>query len=112
MMRLSPSFWYTEVELRVAHTRQERGTVADQIEYQIQVEGWIGERWAHWFEDTVLCAGCTPDGTPVTTLSGAFDQAALRGTLIKLWDLNLTLLRVTRVESRGENSNGEYHDIL
>jgi hypothetical protein len=80
--------------------------MADQRRYQIQVEGWIGERWAHWFENTTLCAGCTPDGTPVTTLSGRFDQAALRGTLTRLWDLNLTLLCVTRVESRGENSNG------
>jgi hypothetical protein len=84
----------------------------DRIEYQIQVEGWIGERWAHWFENTMLCAGRRPDGTPVTTLSGTFDQAALRGVLTRLWDLNLTLLSVTRIESRGENSNGQLYPIL
>jgi hypothetical protein len=71
--------------------------MADQIRYQIQVEGWIGERWADWFENTTVRAGRTQDGTPVTTVSGAFDQSALRGTLIKLWDLNLTLLSVTRI---------------
>jgi hypothetical protein len=80
--------------------------MAEQTRYQIQVEGWIGERWAHWFEDTTLRAGRTPDGTPVTTLCGEFDQAALRGTLAKLWDLNLTLRSVARIESRGERSNG------
>ena len=37
------------------------------------------------------------DGAPVTTLSGTFDQAALRGLLSKIWDLNLTVLSVTRV---------------
>jgi hypothetical protein len=86
--------------------------MADQIEYQIQVEGWIGERWARWFEDTTLRAEHTHDGTPVTTLSGTFDQAALRGTLSKLWDLNLTLLCVTRIQPRGEKSNGKHDQIL
>ena len=86
--------------------------MADQIGYQIQVEGWIAERWTHWFEDTTLRAEHTHDGTPVTTLSGTFDQAALRGTLAKLWDLNLTLLSVIRIESRGEKSNGEHDQIL
>ena len=86
--------------------------MADRIGYQIQVEGWIGERWAHWFEDTTLQAGRTPDGTPVTMLRGTFDQAALRGTLAKLWDLNLTLLSVARDESRGERSNGLCDQIL
>jgi hypothetical protein len=86
--------------------------MAEQIGYQILVEGWIGERWAHWFEDTTLHAGQTPDGTPVTTLSGTFDQAALRGTLVKLWDLNLTLLSVARDESRGERANGLSDQIL
>ena len=79
--------------------------MAEQTRYQIQVEGWIGERWAHWFESTTLCAERAHDGTPVTTLSGTFDQAALRGTLAKLWDLNLTLLSVTRDESKGEGSH-------
>ena len=86
--------------------------MADEIGYQIQVEGWIGERWAHWFENTRVSAERTHDGMHVTTLSGTFDQAALRGTLIKLWDLNLTLLCVTRIKFEGEKSNGKYHQIL
>lgn len=80
--------------------------MADEIGYEIQVEGRIGERWAHWFEEAIVRAGHIQEGLPVTTLSGAFDQAALRGTLIKLWDLNLSLLSVKRIPSRGEKPNG------
>jgi hypothetical protein len=43
------------------------------------------------------------DGRQVTTLTGTIvDQAALRGILVKLWDLNLTLISVTRVETSKE----------
>jgi len=42
------------------------------------------------------------DGSPVTTLTGAVvDQAALRGTLEKIWNLSLTLISVTRIEHGG-----------
>ena len=74
--------------------------------YQIQIEGWIGERWAHWFEEATIGSEQAHDGTPVTTLSGTFDQSALRGLLSKIWDLNLTVLSVTRVESRGAQCDG------
>ena len=80
--------------------------MAERQVYQIQIEGWIGERWAHWFEEATLCSEQAHDGAPVTTLSGAFDQAALRGLLSKIWDLNLTVRSVTRVESRGAKFDG------
>ena len=97
-MRLIPSLCYT-----VARTREHTSTgvewiVADRRGYLIQIEGWIGEPWRHWFEDTLVCSEQAHDGTPVTTLRGTFDQAALRGVLCKIWDLNLTVLSVTRVE--------------
>ena len=80
--------------------------MTDRQGYQIQIEGWIGERWTHWFEDTTVRSEQAQDGTPVTTLSGTFDQAALRGILSRIWDLNLTVLSVTRAESRGAKSDG------
>jgi len=74
--------------------------------YQIQVQGQIGERWFHWFDDMRVTLAPAHDGTPITTLIGPVaDQAALRGILAKLWDLNLTLLSVTRCESKGAGSN-------
>ena len=74
--------------------------------YEIQVQRQIGERWAHWFDEATVCSEQAHDGAPATTLSGTFDQAALRGLLAKIWDLNLSVLSVTRVESRGAKSDG------
>jgi hypothetical protein len=68
---------------------------------QIQVEGQLGERWARWFDGMTIAAGTGSDGSPITTLTGVVtDQAALRGLLSKVWDLNLALISVIRVEER------------
>ena len=43
------------------------------------------------------------DQAPLTTLTiPVADQAALRGLLCKLWDLNLTLISVRRIEAKGK----------
>ena len=64
--------------------------------YQIQVQGRLSPRWLPWFDDLAITAIPGDDGATITTLSGPIaDQAALRGILNKLWDLNLTLLSVT-----------------
>jgi hypothetical protein len=64
--------------------------------YQVQVQGCIGERWVHWFEDmSVSVQGEAQHAT--TTLTGPVaDQAALLGTLQKLYTLGLPLLLVQR----------------
>ena len=68
--------------------------------YRIEVQGTIGSRWEAWFEGLTLGVRDGGDGSPVTTLTGAIaDQSALRGVLTSLWDLNLTLLSVTRIVS-------------
>jgi len=67
--------------------------------YQVKVEGTLGERWSDWFSGLAVVAGSEDEGTPVTTLTGLMDQAALRGILNKVWDLNLTLLSVVPVEA-------------
>ena len=65
--------------------------------YQIQVQGELGPRWLHWFEDLAITVETGDDGGTITTLtSPILDQAGLRGILNKLWDLNLTLMAVTR----------------
>jgi hypothetical protein len=64
--------------------------------YEIEVQGRIGERWTHWFDDmAVVVQGETQDAT--TTLTGTVaDQAALLGLLQKLYTLGLPLLLVQR----------------
>jgi hypothetical protein len=73
----------------------------EQRVYQIRVEGKLNERWSVWFEEMAMGFDRASDDTPVTTLTGAVaDQARLRGILSKLWDLNLTLVSVARIETR------------
>ena len=74
--------------------------MTDQERYQIQIQGWIGERWASWFDGMTMTFERELDGTPVTRLIVTVaDQAALRGILSKIWDLNLVLLSVSQTET-------------
>jgi len=75
----------------------------EQDRYRIKVQGWVGERWANWFDGMTMTYEGTEEDSPITTLTGAvIDQAALRSLLTKIWDLNLTLISVTRVATSVE----------
>jgi hypothetical protein len=70
-----------------------------QTVYQIMVEGQLDKSWSGWFSGMTVSF---QDG--VSTMTGPItDQSALRGVLSRIWDLNLTLISVVRLES-GENS--------
>jgi len=74
-------------------------TMTEQDRYQIRVQGWIGERWANWFDGMTMIYEGAEDDSPITILTGlVVDQAALRGLLTRIWDLNLILISVTRGE--------------
>jgi hypothetical protein len=73
----------------------------DQMTYQIKVQGMIDPSWSEWFngmEISVDFGGGTECVTSVTGQVG--DQATLRGILNHLWDLNLTILSVIRIEAQ------------
>ncbi|MBN1886886.1 MAG: hypothetical protein JW850_02815 [Thermoflexales bacterium] len=62
--------------------------------YQIKLEGELDERWSVWFSGLSVRV---EEGA--TTLTGPVaDQAALRGILNKMWDLNLGLISIVRLE--------------
>ena len=62
--------------------------------YQIKVQGRLDERWSDWFNGLNMVT----DGD-YTLLTGVVaDQAKLRGILSKVWDLNLQVVSVARVE--------------
>lgn len=64
--------------------------------YQIHVEGVLDERWAEWFSGlTVLHRGQRETVFTATVP----DQAALRGILNRLWDLNLPVISVSRLRT-------------
>jgi hypothetical protein len=73
--------------------------------YQIKVQGQLDERWADWFDGMTLTFESASNSSPITMLTGAVaDQAKLRGILSKIWDLNLTVASVTRIESEKDDS--------
>lgn len=62
--------------------------------YQIQVRGKLDESWSDWLSGMTITSE-----SGITTLTGPVaDQAALRGLLSKIWDLNLVLISATRIE--------------
>lgn len=66
--------------------------------YQIIVEGKIPESWSDWLGGVQLVSQKEDNEMIITTLSGPIpDQAALRGLLNRLWDLNLVLRAVQPV---------------
>ena len=72
----------------------------DWATYQIRVRGKLDKRWSDWFDGMTIAFEKADDGTYITALTGPVtDQARLRGILSKLWDSNLTVLSVTRVET-------------
>ena len=70
--------------------------------YQIEVQGKVDRSWSQWFEGMGISFGRAADGAPITTLTGVVaDQAALRGILTRIWDLNLTVVALNRIEQGG-----------
>jgi hypothetical protein len=61
--------------------------------YQIIIEGFIDTSWSEWFGGLHIESSKMENGLTITRLSGILlDQAALRGLMNKIWDLNLVVL--------------------
>ena len=70
--------------------------------YEIWVEGKVEETWSSWFGGLAV----TPSVDGNTLLAGPLaDQAALHGVLMKIRDLGLTLISVTRKEENKRRRN-------
>jgi phosphoenolpyruvate synthase/pyruvate phosphate dikinase len=66
--------------------------------YEIKVKGAVDTRWSEWFTGLTLSQEPAVGSAPLMTLRGQVpDQAALRGMVNKLWDLNLTLISIIRL---------------
>ena len=65
--------------------------------YEIRVKGKLDQQWSTWFEGLII----SYDGEGNTALRGQLvDEAALHGVLIKIRDLGLPLLALSREDSR------------
>jgi hypothetical protein len=64
--------------------------------YRIRVKETLDRHFADWLGNLNL----TPQENGETLLVGTFtDQAALRGFLDQLWNLNITVITVERIEN-------------
>jgi hypothetical protein len=69
---------------------------------EIKIKGCLEDRWTEWFEGLTF----THESDGITTLSGPLpDQAALHSILLKIRDMNLTLISVTQDVSNSEGKS-------
>ena len=63
--------------------------------YRIKLKGKLDHGWSDWFEQMAISG----EGGETILTGPVADQAALHGLLIRIRDLNLTLLLLERMES-------------
>ena len=62
--------------------------------YEIRVKGHLDQRWSEWFDGMTI----TNEANGDAIISGPLvDQAALHSLLVKVYNLNLTLISVLRI---------------
>ena len=71
----------------------------EQAAYRIVVQGELDAKWSAWFNDVTITFERADDDVPLTVLTAQMvDQSRLRGILNKLWDMNLTVISLNRLE--------------
>ena len=71
--------------------------ISDGCVYQILIQGRLDTEWSAWLNGVSVIL--EQEDPPLTKITGlVIDQAQLRGIINKIWDLNLTLISVKRVE--------------
>jgi hypothetical protein len=76
-----------------------RGMAEEVCVYQISVQGRLDASWSAWFDGLTMTCEAERGGQPITILTGPIaDQSALRGTLNRIWDLNLIVVSVERLD--------------
>jgi hypothetical protein len=68
--------------------------------YRIEVQGSLDAGWANWLNETVIYIEQKTGATMNTSfIVEVPDQAALRGLLGRLWNLNLTLISLQLLDA-------------
>jgi len=76
--------------------------------FQITVRGRLGCQWSEWFDGLSITFEMDPGGFPITVLTGPVrDQAALRGVLVRLWDLAMDVVSVHQLPSQADGEVGD-----
>lgn len=81
--------------------------------YELKIKGLLDDHWKQWFEGMELGNVTNGEtGQEYTLITGLIaDQPALHGLLAKVRDLNLTLISVRKVSSKGQHDQeGDHED--
>jgi hypothetical protein len=70
--------------------------------YEIRVQGELDPGWEAWLGGLTMAVDPAGDHAATTLTGPVPDQSALRGLLCRLWDLNLRLVSVRRLEAAQE----------
>ena len=70
--------------------------------YQIKVPGILSEHWSSWGGSMKLTIDKTDQMSPISVLTGSFDQAALLGLLRHLNSLGVPLISVICIKTDKE----------
>jgi len=66
--------------------------------YQIKLPGHLSQSWSEWVGNMTITLEREGDGSPITTLTGSVDQAALLSLLRRFYALGLPLISVICVD--------------
>lgn len=81
---------------------------AEEIAYRVELVGRLDQDWSDWFDGLVATFERIEQDRPLTGLTTTpLDQAALRGLLCQIWDLNLVLLSLVPVPATQTLSSEE-----
>jgi hypothetical protein len=77
---------------------KEKLTLDRKATYQIKVPGELDSSWIDWVGNMTMTTEDEGDDSPITTLTGTLDQAALQGLLRRLYSLGLPLLSLICIQ--------------
>ena len=81
--------------------------------YQIRTRERLQEKWAAWVNGQIVrCEAPREEAVGTTLLVTVPDQAALRGVVNKLWDLNLTLISMIQQEPKRSTHERQVHPSI
>jgi len=83
------------------------------VTYQIKVPGELNADWEDWAGGmTVTVEKDDEVGSPVSALTGTFDQAALQGFLRRLYSYGLPLIFIKWIETNDKNQGSLNLELL
>ena len=76
----------------------------DGFHVQITVKGWVKESWSKWLGNLSIDSKLDNHAKQITIFTGnVSDQAALRGLMNQIWDLNLVIISFQQIDSNMGN---------